>query len=90
MTPLYVGRHTGNPKEPRDPNHSKRSAPQLQKGRLAAIKRHKGAKIAFWVGIFACLAFSLVVIVGLVQGYYEMSHPPGGWCQDNSPKCVKP
>ncbi|UNO40847.1 hypothetical protein [Streptomyces sp. MST-110588] len=58
--------------------------------RLAAINRRKVKKIAFWVGMLACLVCSLAVIAGLVQGYYEMGHPPGGWCQDDSPKRVKP
>ncbi|TJZ44622.1 hypothetical protein FCH28_30405 [Streptomyces piniterrae] len=87
MKPLYTGRHTG---KPRDLSRSKESASHPRKERLAAINGRTAKKIAFWVGIFACLAVSLAVIVGLVQGYYEMGHPPDGWCQDNSAKCVKP
>ncbi|MFJ9469493.1 hypothetical protein [Streptomyces caniferus] len=89
MSPLYVGRHTGKPLEPLDPNRSNGSAPQLRLRRPAATNRRKVTRIAFWVGLFGCLAFSLAVIAGLFQGYYEMSHPPGGWCQDDSPKCEK-
>ncbi|MEU6330746.1 hypothetical protein ABZ851_26230 [Streptomyces sp. NPDC047049] len=40
------------------------------------------------MALAACLAFSIVVLIGLVQGFYAMDHPPGGWCQDNSATCV--
>ncbi|WP_336052794.1 hypothetical protein [Streptomyces sp. CA2R101] len=40
------------------------------------------------MALAACLAFSIVVLIGPVQGFYAMDHPPGGWCQDNSATCV--
>ncbi|MFC9882041.1 hypothetical protein ACFVJW_21025 [Streptomyces libani] len=40
------------------------------------------------MGLGACLAISIAVLIRLVHGFYEMDHPPSGWCQDNSAACV--
>jgi hypothetical protein len=88
MKRLYVGRHANNSQKARDAQNSTGAKPQEQK--TVPAGRQKLKRIAFWVGMGICLAVSLAVIAGLVQGYYEMDHPPDGWCQDDSPKCVKP
>ncbi|MCR8575893.1 hypothetical protein [Streptomyces sp. Isolate_219] len=84
----YVGRHTGG--RPHGPNAPKASPPKPPRAASRTVDRRRVKKIALWVGLAVCLAFSIAVLIGLVQGFYEMDHPPGGWCQDNSDTCVHP
>ncbi|MFE1175951.1 hypothetical protein [Streptomyces sp. NPDC058773] len=87
MSPRYVGRHTGG--RPRDPHVPRTSSHKPLRPASRPLDR-RVKKTALWVGLGTCLVFSIAVLIGLVQGFYEMDHPPGGWCQDNSASCVHP
>ncbi|MCZ1007047.1 hypothetical protein [Streptomyces lydicus] len=87
MSPRYVGRHSGG-RPPRDANTPKVSPPHPPGLAARTVDRRTVKKIALWVALAVGLALSLAVLIGLVQGFHAMDHPPGGWCQDNSATCV--
>ncbi|MFJ4530078.1 hypothetical protein [Streptomyces nigrescens] len=89
MSLRYAGRHTGGrPHVPNTPNTSKASPHKPPRPAPRTADRRRVKKIALWVGLGACLAISIAVLIRLVHGFYEMDHPPSGWCQDNSAVCV--
>ncbi|MFE3775927.1 hypothetical protein [Streptomyces sp. NPDC059122] len=77
MSPRYVGRHTGAPLP--DPDEPQASPRPRRQSRPGGIDRGKAKKVALWTALALCLAASIAVLVGLVRGFYEMDHPPGGW-----------
>ena len=82
MSPRYTGRHTGSPERP---------APRPATGpaRPASPRARQWRKLALWIGLTACVAFTLFVVAGFFGLLHDFDHPGNdGWlCSPNSSTC---
>ncbi|UWE08526.1 hypothetical protein [Actinacidiphila bryophytorum] len=78
MSPRYAGRHSAGA-EPAE-------VPQAQ---APPARPRVWRKVAVWVGLAVCVAFTVVVVVSLVGLLHDVDHPDNdGWlCSADSSTC---
>ncbi|CAG6393064.1 hypothetical protein NMG29_07335 [Streptomyces cocklensis] len=78
MSPRYAGRHTGQAEAP-DTGPARTGPPPARPWR----------KVALWVGLAACAAFTLYVLASLFGLLHDLDHPGNdGWlCSPDSSTC---